>query len=405
MVALLAVALIGMVGLALDVGRLMVAKAELRRAVDAAALAGALKLDDHPEIEASEYMAEHEPEADVEYPAPPGERQFEVIATKYVDLTFLKVLTLVPGLELEDPVAVSANAVAGFGIQPIDTYMAIDATGSMGANPPCNSSDSNPECPIKAAKTAAANFVDVLLDDSPGAEYTKVGEAPFRGCYNLPRTYSDCVDDTAPGSMWSDLTANKSAITSTINSITAVGGTGTNVCLGMLKGQETLFGPSSQTASNTMKILVILSDGDNTYNNSSYSSSQGAPPLACRPDTSPWNDDQYVDTACRSAQTRERELDTKTKTLMTTMKSQGVEIYVVGFGVCSTNDPNQFPTTSYCNGIGNGDHDNTADRRLLKCVASSTTGTNDHYFEVPTAEQLPAVFDQIARNIAFRLIK
>jgi Flp pilus assembly protein TadG len=68
MVALLAVALIGMVGLALDVGRLMVAKAELRRAVDAAALAGALKLSDHPEIEASEYMAEHEPEADVESP-------------------------------------------------------------------------------------------------------------------------------------------------------------------------------------------------------------------------------------------------------------------------------------------------------------------------------------------------
>ena len=49
----------------------------------------------------------------MESPAPPGERQFEVRATKYVDLTFLKVLTLIPGLDLEDPVAVSAGATAG----------------------------------------------------------------------------------------------------------------------------------------------------------------------------------------------------------------------------------------------------------------------------------------------------
>ena len=41
MVALMAVVLIAMVGLAIDVGRLMVAKAQLARAVDAAALAGA----------------------------------------------------------------------------------------------------------------------------------------------------------------------------------------------------------------------------------------------------------------------------------------------------------------------------------------------------------------------------
>src|SRR3972149_1034812 len=212
--------------------------------------------------------------ASVDVPWSPGERQVEVSATKDVALPFLSVLALIPGIDLEDPVTVSASAVAGFGVQPIDAYLAIDATGSMGASPPCNSSDSNPECPIKAAKDAAANFADILLDDSPGASYPQVGEAPFRGCYNLPRTYSACV----PTSMWSDLTSNKSTITTKINAIGAVGGTGTNVCLGMLKGQETLFGPNGQTASNTMKFLVILSDGDNTYNANSYSSSQGSPP-------------------------------------------------------------------------------------------------------------------------------
>ena len=66
---------------------------------------------------------------------------------------------------------------------------------------------------------------------------------------------------------------------------------------------------------------------------------------------------------------------------------------------------NSLNATSYCNGIGNNDSDNTADRRLLKCIASSTAGTNDHYFEVPSAGDLPDVFSQIAREIAFRLIR
>jgi len=401
MVALLAVVLIAMVGLAIDVGRIMVAKAQLVRAVDAAALAGALKLPDltAAETEVNLYMAENEPDATVDVPSSPAERQIEVHASKHVDLTFLSVLTVIPGIDLDDPFTVSAEAVAGFGVQPVDTYLDIDATGSMGASP-CNQGQNNDGCPIKEAKDAAHEFVDILLDDSPGASYTQVGVGPFRGCYNPPRTYQHCVPS---GWMVADLTTNKGLLNGKINDITAQGGTGTNICLGMLKGQEILFGPNGQTASNTMKFLVILSDGDNTYNSVSYG--QGAPPQSCRPDYDPSHSDTYVDTQCRSAQTRERQLDTKTKALADQLKSQGVEIYVVGFGICGTNNPSQLPTTSYCNGIGNSDHDNTADRRLLKCIASSTPGTNDHYFEAPSAEDLPDVFSQIAREIAFRLIK
>lgn len=77
----------------------------------------------------------------------------------------------------------------------------------------------------------------------------------------------------------------------------------------------------------------------------------------------------------------------------------------MGFGVCGTNNTSQKPTSSYCSGIGNSDHDNTADRRLLKCIASSSAGTNDHYIEAATASQLPDIFSSIARQIAFRLIK
>jgi Putative Flp pilus-assembly TadE/G-like len=397
MVAFMAVVLIAMVGLAIDVGRLMVTKAQLVRAVDAAALAGSLKLPDPTAVETEvyRYMAENEPEATVDLPSSPAEHQVQVVAHKQVDLTFLSVLTVIPGIDLEDPVTVSAEAVAGFGVQPVDTYLNIDATGSMGASP-CNQSQDNDGCPIKEAKDAAHEFVDILLDDSPGASYTQVGVGPFRGCYNPPRTYPQCVP---PGVMVADLTSNEGLLNGKVQDISAQGGTGTNICLGMLKGQEVLFGPNGQTASNTMRFLVILSDGDNTYNSVSYG--QGAPPESCRPGYDPSHSDTYVDTTCRSAQTRERSLDTKTMALATTLKSQGVVIYVVGFGVCGT------PNSYLCNPslIGGTSHDNTADRNLLKCIASSTPGTNDRYFEVPDAEDLPDVFSQIAREIAFRLIK
>jgi hypothetical protein len=54
--------------------------------------------------------------------------------------------------------------------------------------------------------------------------------------------------------------------------------------------------------------------------------------------------------------------------------------------------------------IGGTAGDTTADRNLLKCIATQGTA-NSHYFEVPSATDLPDVFGQIARQIAFRLIE
>ncbi|HXH24863.1 MAG TPA: hypothetical protein VNI78_06410 [Vicinamibacterales bacterium] len=42
---------------------------------------------------------------------------------------------------------------------------------------------------------------------------------------------------------------------------------------------------------------------------------------------------------------------------------------------------------------------------MAKCIASSTPGTNDHFFRANTATELPGIFNQIAQQIAFRLIK
>jgi len=388
--ALLMAVLIAFAGLAIDAGRLFVARAELVRAVDAAALAGTLEL---PNLTAAQakvitYMAENEPDATVEAPISPVERQIEVRGTKSVDVIFMRVFGF-------DSVEVSASATAGFGVLAVDTVMAIDATGSMGTGSGCPSGDT---CPIVAAKNAAKSFTDTLLSGSTQSSETLVGAAPYRGCYNPTRTYSACVPIAT---MVQPLSNDKDAVDSRINAITAVGGTGTNNCLGLYEANEILYGVGHHTVSNMLKIVVILSDGDNTYNANSYSASENAPPLVCRPGYDPAHSDTYTDTACRSAQTRERQLDTKTKQLVDTMKANGVEVYVVGFGVCGTKNSN------LCNPslIGGTSHDDTADRNLLKCLASSSPGTNDHYFETTSAADLPGIFNNIARLIGFRLVK
>jgi hypothetical protein len=104
----------------------------------------------------------------------------------------------------------------------------------------------------------------------------------------------------------------------------------------MHKGNEILFGASGQTASNTLKILVILSDGDNNYAGSLvYQGSPNySPPIDCRPSSNYTTSDTYLDSSCRSAHSRERSVDTKTKAFADTLKSSG-EIHVVGFGVCA----------------------------------------------------------------------
>ena len=99
------------------------------------------------------------------YPDVPGQ-QVGVTATKTINTIFMRMFGI-------GSVEVSNDALAGFGIVPVDAVMSIDATGSMGANPPCNASDNNSGCPIWEAKNAATAFTNTLL---PGAN-TLVGRA------------------------------------------------------------------------------------------------------------------------------------------------------------------------------------------------------------------------------------
>jgi hypothetical protein len=281
---------------------------------------------------------------------------------------------------------VSAAATATLELPPpLQTVMVMDDTGTMSAD--CNGGQTNRDCPIKQARDAATVFVDTLLSDDGVYRGIRVGMTPFRGCYS-DRTGRNCVLLREIVG----LTSDKAPLRAGIADLRAEGGSGTNVCWGMLKGQEIVSG---QGAGATVKSIVILSDGDNTYNSIAYDAGSNSPPSTCRPDTSPSQSDQYVDTQCRDAQTRERELDVKTMALATALKKQGVDIYVVGYGVCGN------PNGNLCNPslIGGTSHDNTADRNLLKCIASSTTHTNDHYFEAPGPQAIPGIFENIAVDI------
>lgn len=389
LMALFFLAIIALVGVTLDVGRVVSERTKLVRAVDAAALAGALKLPDATAANtaATAYMTENEATATIQFPGSSTNTQIQVKGQKNVNLLFGKIMQLLPGTDGLTSWTITANATAGYGIVPLDAYMAIDDTGSMSGSP------------ITNAKQAATNFTNTLLG-SGASSVTKVGAGGARGCYNPPRTgVSGCE---SVSTKVRNLTTSASSVISTINNLDGGGGSGTNVCLALHKGNEVLFGTGSQSGSNVIKVLVLLSDGDNNYDSNTYSSSQGSPPTACTP-TNPTSEDSTGDCSS-SAGSHEKSLDTKTKAFADSIKATGVQVYVVGFGVCGTNNTSQTATSSYCANIGNNDGDGTADRRLLKCIASSSSGTNDHYFEASSASALPNIFTQIAQQLAFRLI-
>jgi hypothetical protein len=41
----------------------------------------------------------------------------------------------------------------------------------------------------------------------------------------------------------------------------------------------------------------------------------------------------------------------------------------------------------------------------MKCIASSATGTNNHYYYASSASALPSIFTAIAAQIAHRLVE
>ncbi|HYM16573.1 MAG TPA: pilus assembly protein TadG-related protein [Dehalococcoidia bacterium] len=405
--ALLVLVILGLAGLAADVGKVLIVRAELGRDADAAALAGAKQLPNtaNAATMAKAYLTANDadPSINVNVYANGSAQQVRVVATKSVNTIFMRVFGI-------KTFTVQNEATAGFGTIPVDAVLGMDATGSMSQSPCSGGLDTTtPGCPIKEAKDAAKIFVNTLLPSIA----TQVGENPYRGCYNPPDRYSRCI----PTSLFVPLTTNVSTLTSSIMAIDGSGGSGTNVCLGLYQSDLTLFGAGHSTAPNTRRYIILLTDGSNIYNSAAYVAGS-SPPAACRPTTSPQTSDTYLGTGCTApgnppvspwnpgptAEAHQRQVDTETVTEANSLKAAGVEIYIVGLGVCGTED-GQLPSAAYCASIGNIDPSTIAAQRLLKCIASSSAGTNDHYYTTSDPTQLSGIFGKIAQNIAFRLIK
>jgi hypothetical protein len=423
--AVLAITIILFVGaITVDVGIHLVEKRGMQRAADFASLSGSLELPDSPakarqvalEWAARNGYTDGVNGVSVEVqllcsntlPAPPSGICMNhnpggaSVCTPEIGCDSMRVVINQPGVSLFAgifgvggvEIASGAGAKLSFDVAPLETILLLDDTGSMVLG--CNSSHSNSGCPIKESKTAAHKYVDAIAGANNGS---KIGYAAYRGCYNPPRTHSGCISESTVR----DLTNNASSLHGAIDLATGAGGSRTNVCVALHRALAMLNGPNSQGPT-VKRTVVILTDGDNNYSSNTFDQVQNSPPGACRP-SNPGQSDP--DTTCTgsASETREREMDSMTHAISNTIKtSANVEIFVVGFGVCGSGDPSVTPTSGYCGGIGNGATDSVADRRLLKCVASSAPGTNDHYFEVPTAEDLPSIFQTIAWTIAGRVL-
>jgi Flp pilus assembly protein TadG len=453
--ALLIVVLVAVIGLAVDLGRIYIEKAELSRALDAAALAGTLELPDSAaaESEAREYLSYNMPRA--EFLAPdidvPNQR-VTIKAKSPVPMLFLRIV----GIE---EYAVEAEAQAGASSLgdadlPLDVTVLLDDTGTMASG--CtdtqrttpSASQSSPACPIGLTRNAAKDFLDVLAQGGTLPVATNVGFLSFRGCY--ADTNINPLNEPAPPPWYPlrgcvkfsdtiDLSNSVAAIEAKIDTMRAAGGyPGTNLCLGLAQGGLNLFGPGSR--SGARKVLIILTDGENRYSDNSHMdvAIANTVPTPNRhlanpaPNTYPsstsdtngspssdgtvnncWPSGPSLDTTAYGSDydTRINDLDEKTLEQADDLKSNDVEIFVVGYGVNGSSDPGTTCDATMRARVGSfssrqttGSSDTQGDRELAKCIASSKQGTNDHYFET-SATGLSDVFTYIAQVVTYRLVK
>jgi hypothetical protein len=347
LIGLALVALCAMVGFAIDVGRIYATRTELTPSLDSGALAGVQELPDMGKATttAEGYVAYNDPE-----------------------------------LVGVGDVTVTQTSVAGMGTVPMDVVMAIDVTGSMDYD--CNASRTNPGCKIKEAKDAANSLTDVLVPAGTSTDTTKLGMAAFNWCWRpTPSNNSAC----RPLGGNQNLTNSNSTIKSKVATLTPA--SYTNVCEGLLEARNILFGAGSRATPPAFKAIVLMTDGANTMATAAATNSE------CEPGTYTTNINECPGNSMVGS------IGSLTYNLAQAIKAQGVEIFVVALGVCDTQN------SSLCDPTKVGSWTGNYPSNLLKCVASSLPGSNDHYFETDDPAELTAIFTNIARLLALRIIE
>ncbi len=428
--------------MALDLGRIYVAHHKLQNAVDAAALAGSLQLPDDPEVSTGQVasaatavlLANDDSATHIEIGSGGATRSVCVAAENSVTMTLTKVL----GYTSQ---AIKAEACAGY--NDIELVMVLDATGSMKGSPIAN------------VKQAAANLVNLIMPTSnEAATRSKIGLVPFQGkvridgndpvtaeqdpdgvgvgCRNVDGSLnngklkveysktstrgnifygytisgvSTTSDKTCSGmSPIRALSSDKTAILDNIDNISAGAVTsGTLISEGIKWGHKVLSPEAPYVEGSTdkkvRKIMILLTDGDTEDGRcgGSYAS-------ASKTINSYWTNAYFgLGLTPTSSDSPYATLSTATATLaqIPDCKDSGLlNQYALAEATAAKNDAN-YPVEIFTIRFGSSD---TTDKNLMKQIASSKTGTEDHYYDAPSESDIQAMFKKIGQQLGQRLM-
>ena len=399
--AVLIPVLLGVVGLALDMGNIFLAQNKLQAAVDAGALAGSLQLPYDPNMtkgivdDAVRTMVDKNFDGAVVDAIDPGQqiRSVCVHATAEVPTLLMNLFGFASN-------TLRANACAGF--NNLEVVFVIDNSGSMKGSP------------INNTKEAAVDLVDLLFPEGAHPSM-KVGLVPFRGkvhikagvdgqpdgCRNadgsvnngihpdfmsmywaLPSSYRRQIPEDTCSSIppVQELTDDKNIIVNAINRQDANGeASGTVISEGIKWGREVLTPepPYTQGSSNKKfrKIIILLTDGD------TEDGKCGGSYRATYDPNTYWTNAYYGMGDDKSHCENGGALNQAMLDEAQLAKNLGIEIFSIRFG----------------------SSDNT-DVSLMKQVASSKPGTDDHYYDAPSAYDIPDIFKQIGKQLGWRLL-
>jgi hypothetical protein len=378
MVAISLVAILGIAGLAIDGGRAYVTRAQLSRAVDAAALAGAasLRLGQATAQQRIESLAAAngvDPALlDINFGVnEQGENTVSVSANRIMPTTFMRVL---------GQTQVDVGSAAEATIPPLDLTLVLDKSGSLGFMDAWDD-----------LQDASRNFVGKFSDT-----IDQMGLIAF----------SNRAEEMAPLNQ-----PFTGAITAEINGLTSVGYTNTGEALRLAYGQinstsgavrqrsvrvvvfftdgrPTAFRGAVDNGTNTADRIAAVSWKDNDrvagyWNNPDQVSMTSYPTFnGCR-DVSmcgPWTEETV----------RQKSIDYGAE-WANAIRDDGVFVYTIGLGNPNASDPLIAPDMDYLRELANEDG-----------VANGGQPQGHAYF-APSAAELQAVFNSVAQDILVRL--
>jgi len=401
MFALLLPVLIGMVGVAIDMGNLYMTHTRLQAAVDAGALAGSLQLPYDPDLskgivkQAVKDMVNANMESAEVTAVDSGTevRSVEVSARADVTMLLMGILGISDGM-------VEAHAAAGF--NKLEVVFVIDNSGSMKGTP------------INMVKEASIGLTDLLIPDNTTPD-TKVGMVAFRGkvrigegqtqfepgCYNVDGSKNEGLHESFMNDYWAlpdyyrygvtmdtcsdlpealPLSQNKDHIIASINTQTATGSwSGTVIPEGIKWARHILTPEAPYTQGGDKedfrKIMIVLTDGDTEDGECG-----GSYRARYRPNNY-WTNAYFgmgrEDAHCENGGVLNADMVAEAKLA----KAAGIEIFAIRFG-----------------------SSDNVDRNLMKEIASSKPGTNDHYYDAPSVYDIDDVFKQIGKQLGWRLL-